>query len=76
MDRLAQLTNVFAIEIAAFANMSNHYHIVVRNDRDQAMRWSDEEVVERWCNLFDGDVIVNRWLSGELLSEAEEIVVK
>jgi hypothetical protein len=33
-------------------------------------------VVERWCNLFGGDVIVNRWWSGELLSGAEEIVVK
>ena len=32
--------------------------------------------MDRWRKLFNGDVIVNRWRSGELLSEAEEIVAK
>jgi hypothetical protein len=32
--------------------------------------------VERWCQLFGGDIIVDRWRSGELLCTTEEIVVK
>ena len=32
--------------------------------------------MDRWRKLFNGDEIVNRWRSGELLSEAEEIVAK
>ena len=32
--------------------------------------------MDRWCKLFNGDVIVNRWRSGELLNKAVEIVAK
>ena len=75
LDRLVQLANVFAIKIAAYAIMSNHYHVVVRIDRNQALQWSDEEVADRWRQLFAGDVIVNRWRSGERLSKAEVLIV-
>jgi hypothetical protein len=75
VDRLKQLTDVFAIKLAAFSCMSNHVHTIVRIDLDQALQWSDEEVVDRWCKLFNGEVIVNRWRCGELLCKAEETVV-
>ena len=39
----------------------NHYHVIVRIDRDQALQWSDKEVVHRWCELFNGDVLINRF---------------
>ena len=76
MDRLKQLTDVFSIKLAGFSCMSNHYHIIVRIDRDQALQRSDEEVVERWCQLFNGEVIVYRLRSRELLSKAEQVVAK
>ena len=76
LDRMKQLTDVFSIKIASFAIMSNHYHIIVRIDRDQALRWSDDEVADRWLVLFSGNVIVNRWRSGERLSKSEKLVVK
>ena len=73
LDRLKQLTDVFSINIASYAIMSNHYHIIVRIDRDRAMRWTDNEVADRWCQLFSGNLIVNRWRSGKSLSKAHEI---
>ena len=74
LDRMKQLTDVFSIGIASYAIMSNHYHVIVRIDRDQVLQWSDDEVIERWLSLFAGNVIVNRWRSGERLSKAEESV--
>jgi hypothetical protein len=51
-DRLAAIAGVFACEVAAFAVMSNHVHVVVRMDPDAAAGWSAHEVAERWCRLF------------------------
>ena len=76
LDRMKQLTDVFSIKIASYAIMSNHYHIIVRIDRDQALLWSDDEVTDRWLALFSGNVMINRWRSGARLSKAEELVVK
>ena len=51
-DRLAELTTVFAVEVAAYAVMSNHVHAVVRMSPDVAASWSAEEVVTRWLTVF------------------------
>jgi len=72
--RLRQLAGVFAIDVAAYAVMSNHYHIVLRIDADRATQWSDDEVLERWTRLFSGPLLVRRYLQPETcaqLCEAE-----
>ena len=51
-QRIRQLASVFAIDVAAYAVMDNHYHIVLRVDRDKAEGWSQEEVFSRWEGLF------------------------
>ncbi|GAB0148079.1 transposase [Marichromatium sp. PS1] len=61
--RLRQLAGVFAIDVAAYAVMSNHVHLVVRLDAERASQWSDEEVLRRWRCLFRGPVVVERFLS-------------
>ena len=40
-SRILELAGVFAIEIAAYAVMINHYHIVVRIDGERAKKWTD-----------------------------------
>jgi REP element-mobilizing transposase RayT len=55
--------------------MSNHYHLVIRLAPDQAINWSDGDVLQRWCSLFKGPVLVRRCLNGETLSPAEQTTV-
>jgi REP element-mobilizing transposase RayT len=68
VDRMKELTTVFAIDLCAYAVLSNHFHIVVRVDREQARRWSAEEVVARYGRCFPHRV--EDWAT---LPEAERI---
>jgi REP element-mobilizing transposase RayT len=72
MDRLATLVEVFSVDLCAYAVMSNHYHVVLRIDRDRAKAWSAEQVSDRWLRLFSGHVLVQRWRRGES-GEAESL---
>ncbi|HKJ18549.1 MAG TPA: hypothetical protein VJ984_14445, partial [Xanthomonadales bacterium] len=58
VDRLCLLCDVFAIELCAYAVMSNHYHVVLRIDTEKAKEWSNTEVVERWRRLFSGPAVI------------------
>ena len=51
-NRLVKLSSIFSIELLAYAVMSNHYHVVLRVSEPQAMRWKDDEVIERWGQIF------------------------
>ena len=47
VDRIKLLCSVFAVDLCAYAVMSDHYHIVIRINQDQAVAWFDREVAER-----------------------------
>lgn len=51
-DRLKELSSIFGVEVFAYAVMSNHSHIVMRNRPDLVRGWPPEEVAYRWCTLF------------------------
>ena len=51
-DRLHALAGVFAVEVAAYAVMSNHVHLVLRLDPEVVAAWSDAAVVARWTTVF------------------------
>ncbi|SEL59645.1 transposase [Ectothiorhodospira marina] len=63
-DRIRLLASLFALEVAAYAVMSNHYHLVVKLEPAQAEQWSDDEVLRRWSCLFKGPLLVQRYLAG------------
>ncbi len=75
VERLEVLSGVFAVEVCAYAIMSNHYHLVVRIDRERAVDWSVAECIERWCALFKGPEVVQRYCAGEVLEERERTQV-
>ena len=74
-DRLRILADMFCIEVCAYAVMSNHYHLVLRIDQEQAEQLSDDQVIERWRMLFKGPVLVQRYLMGLLETPAEHDAV-
>jgi REP element-mobilizing transposase RayT len=52
IEKLAELAEIFAIRICAYAVLSNHFHLVLRVDRERSRAWSDGEIVERYGKLF------------------------
>ncbi len=72
IDRLRLLAEVFAMDICAYAVMSNHYHVVLRVNSDQAAQWSATEVIRRWSQLFGLPGLIERYRSGLVTGRAEE----
>jgi REP element-mobilizing transposase RayT len=74
-NRLLELAGVFAIDIAAYAVMSNHYHVVLHIDRKRAHAWTNEEIAERWHRLFHGSMLSQRYVQGDSLTKDEQKAV-
>lgn len=71
VDRIRLLCSVFAVDLCAYAIMSNHYHIVVRINVDQIKQWSDQEVASRWMQLFSGPLLMRQYLGSACLTAVE-----
>lgn len=69
--RLLFLTQAFAIDITAYAVMSNHLHVVLRIDAETAMNWRDIDVVNQWHKLFKGTPLTQRFANGEVIKAYE-----
>ena len=74
-DKIKALSAVFAIDVAAYAVMSNHYHIVLRVDQEGAETWDSLAVIQRWGAFFSMPVLITRFLKGECSTPAELIAV-
>ena len=71
VDRIKLLCSVFSVDLCAYAIMSNHYHIVVRINVEQVKAWSNEEVAERWMQIFSGPLIMHQYLGNADLTATE-----
>lgn len=64
-DRIRLLSNAFTIDIAAYAIMSNHYHLVLHVNQAKAEKLSDYDIAKRWVTVFKGSKVVERYLAGD-----------
>ncbi|MCL1126495.1 transposase [Shewanella surugensis] len=70
-SRIIELADVFAIDICAYAVMSNHLHLVLSVDIYEANNWTDLAVIERWHQLFNGTDVTQKFAKGEMLESHE-----
>ena len=71
-ERIRLLSSLFAIDICAYAVMSNHYHIVIKCNPKQAEEWSQQDVISRWLTLFKGPLLMQKHQQGISLSKPEQ----
>ena len=71
VDRIKLLCTVFAVDLCAYAVMSNHYHVVIWIDLEQVKVWSDEEVARRWMRVFTGPRLMHQYLGNADLTTTE-----
>lgn len=77
--RLSQLVDAFAIDLCAYAVMSNHYHLVLRVDQSAARSWSAVEVLRRWLRVFQGPSWMHEVIRDDCskgISEAMRFVIE
>ena len=69
IERIKQVTSVFAIDVCSYAIMSNHFHIVLKVNSTE--NWNTTQVLMTWCSLYSLPVLCDRYLKGEIETEAE-----
>lgn len=75
-DRLLFLATVFAIDVCAYAVMSNHLHVVLHINKLDESRWSDKDICERWHRIFKGTPLTQKFVRNEPLTIVELEAVK
>ncbi len=75
VDRIRLLSSLFAIDVAAYAVLSNHYHLVLKVSLDQVDKLSDDAVIERWCALFKGPILIQHYRNGNDLKVFEKAAI-
>lgn len=71
IERMHYLASVFNLDICAYAVLSNHYHIVLHVNEHENSLLSNKAVCERWRRLYSVPILVERWLSQQSISVAE-----
>jgi REP element-mobilizing transposase RayT len=75
VDRIRLLSSLFGIDVCAYAVMSNHYHLVLKACPDQLEDLSDDDIMDRWCALFRGPLLIQRYRDGEDLKAFERATI-
>jgi hypothetical protein len=75
VDRIRLLSSLFAIDVGAYAVLSNHYHLVLKVCPDQLEDLSDDDIMDRWCALFKGPLLIQRYRDGEDLKAFERATI-
>ena len=75
VDRIRLLSSLFAIDVCAYVVMNNHYHLVLKLCPEQLDELDDDGIIERWCALFKGPLLIQRYRDGDDLRPLERITV-
>lgn len=57
-NRMRILSSLFAIDLCAYAVLSNHFHIALKLCPEETENWTDVDVTERWISFCKGSLII------------------
>ena len=70
-QEILRLGQVFYLDVAAYAVMSNHYHVVLFVDQNAQKLADDRDIVARWHQIHKGNKISRKYIDGEYLEPYE-----
>ncbi len=70
-SELLRLGQVFFLDVVAFAVMSNHFHVVLFIDQSAANEASPLDIVARWHQIHQGNMVSTKFLNNEPLEPHE-----
>lgn len=75
-NKILELSSIFALDVCAYAVMSNHYYIVLHINKTTAGNWDMAMVIHQWHQLFNGTLLSQRFNRGETLNKSELLALK
>ena len=70
--QLLTQSRAFCVDVAGYAIMSNHFHVVVKVNLELAASLSAEAVLTRWQQLYRLSPLMVRFKAGDVLTDAEK----
>ncbi len=67
-NRIRELSQTFAMDVCAYAVMSNHYHVVLHVDQQKALSWDLKTLFKHWRRLFSLPEPVEKYLNDPLMN--------
>ncbi|KGJ90962.1 transposase [Colwellia psychrerythraea] len=74
--RIFQLSDVFSIDVCAYAVMHNHLHLVLHVNTEQMRSWSTEEILNRWHQLYKGTLLTKKYSNKQPLDKFQLAMVE
>ncbi|MCY3751898.1 MAG: transposase [Gammaproteobacteria bacterium] len=74
-QQLLRQSQAFCIDVASYAIMSNHYHVIIRVNPELAASLSAEAILDRWQLLYRLDPLMVRFKEGDVLTDEEKNIV-
>ena len=68
---ILRLASIFFIDVAAFAVLSNHYHLALHVDVQPAKQADPKEIVRRWHQICKPKEISQKFIDGDSLEPHE-----
>ena len=74
-QQLLAQSRAFCVDVVGYAIMSNHYHVIVKVNLEQAASLSAEAILTRWQQLYRLNPLMVRFKAGNVLTDAEKVIV-
>ena len=74
-QQLLRQSQAFCIDVAGYAVMSNHFHVIIRVNPELAASLSAEAILDRWQRLYRLDPLMARFKEGDELTDDEKHIV-